>query len=131
MTPEGKELLKSMGKLIGYFAADLADAVTLGIPRAIYENHIDKQVQKKIIEIQSPLFSRLEIGVSEHKVRMLLGLPLKLEIQKKQDDNWEYKFDKYWKYDGGVVYFKNKKVVAFWYKSALNKDVEKGFPIQK
>ena len=151
MTPEGKELLKSIGKLIGYsaknIAIDFVDMVTLGIPRAILENHdihIEEQVQEKIMQRQFPHLSRLpwkyqswhelKLGDSEDKVGTLLGQPWELDvidIQKKRENNWEYKFDKKWGYRGGAVYFKNKIVVAFMYCSALYERIEEGFPIKK
>lgn len=84
MTPEAKELLKSIGKMIGYVATDFVDIVTC-VPREVIKDHIEKQVQKKIIERQLPhlgkrpekgqRWTEVTLGMSEKKVGELLGLP--------------------------------------------------------
>lgn len=129
MTPEAKELLKSIGKLIGYVATDFVDMVTC-VPRDLLENHIEKQVQKKIIERQLPhlgkrpekyqRWTEVTLGISEKEVGELLGLPDGIEGIAK--DGIEYPGDPMlWCYArgrgarGGSVYFKNKKVVGFMF----------------
>lgn len=150
MTPEAKELWKSIGRLIGHCSADVArdfaNMVTC-IPRNILENHIDNQVQKKIMERQFPhlsrlprkqqLWSELRLGASEDEVGTLLGLPSEvtvIDIQEMRENNYEYKFDERWTYafmpKFSAVYFKNKIVVAFEYRSTPDEIVKKGFPLE-
>jgi len=149
--PETKELLKSMGKLIGYstknIATDFFNIITLGIPKTLLEEHdihTENQVKEEMMQRQFPHLSslpwecqpwnKLKIGESEEKVGMLLGRPWELDVidlQEKRENNWECKFDKKWGYRPGAVYFKNKIVVAFMYCSTLNERIEVGFPIEK
>ena len=139
MEPETKEFLKSLKDLIAFGLKGFADSITLGVPRSIYESHIERQVEKKIVEKRLPFgrrkprseqyWSLLKLGETEKEVVSSLGLPYSIEPVE-ESESYEYTFDEKWWYDRGHVYFKNKIVVAV-YMWAPDETVRKGFPIGK
>ncbi len=142
MELETKEFLKSLKDLAVDWSKLIADTITLGIPSSIYENHIEMQVEKKIVERRFPFvwsrqrseqyWSNLKLGEKEKEVVGSLGLPSRIKTVEERG-SYEYTFDEKWDYDSaGSVFFKNKILVAFvLYGNTPNETVRKGFPITK
>ena len=108
----------------------------------IFNNGLDGYVDIKITERQLPHLERwalkkqrwteLKMGMLEKEVGSLLGLPMRIEIQREDgDDSWDKVWVYCWEYPGGgAVYFKKKILVGFrYYGDGLH--VEKGRPFQK
>lgn len=124
MDPDTKDLLKSTGKLIVGEAAEIANMFTLGIPKTILEQHVEKKVAERLkpnLSRKSPvnqMWGKIRLGMSEEQVGRLLGLPEAIESYKTQVGKVD---STVWNYDRGYilqplqgsVQFKNQRVTYF------------------
>jgi hypothetical protein len=124
MDPLTKDALKAMGSIImrttGHCLADLADICTLGIPKTLYEERVERIVAQRMkpdltrIPPEQQQWDRVKLGMSEKEVGNLLGLPNRIYARR-----WEYEYRKFdWFNAGhfisdGVVVFRKNKVIAF------------------
>jgi len=71
MDPDTKDLLKGTGKLIVGEAAEIANMFTLGIPKTILEQHVEKKVAERLkpnLSRKSPekqMWGKIRLGMSE------------------------------------------------------------------
>ena len=124
MNPETKNFLKPLGELIVSEAADIINMFTLGIPKTILEQHVEKKVAETLkpnLSRKSPesqRWDKIRLGMSEEQVGRLLGLPEAIKSYKTQVGKVD---ETVWNYDRGYILqplqgsvcFKNQRVTYF------------------
>lgn len=106
MKQENKSILKLTAKILGQELSEVVDGLTLGIPKTIFENYIDRKVAQRLQpalikkSFEEQKWDSIKLGMSENEVGYYLGLPDRIDTQdiitslNFKKIRWDYKYGK-------------------------------------